>query len=149
MEVILKKDVKGTGKEGEIVKVSDGFARNRLIPGGLAVEATEANKRAIAREKARAAEKYAQDKEAAEKLAAILTSGPVTVRTKVGDNGKLFGSITSMDIAAAITEQLGTEIDKKKIVLDKPIKETGITEVSVKLFQDVTAKVKVSIEGGK
>ena len=149
MEVILKKDVKGTGKEGEIVKVSDGFARNRLIPGGLAVEATEANKRAIAREKARAAERYAQDKEAAEKLAAILTSGPVTVRTKVGDNGKLFGSITSMDIAAAITEQLGTEIDKKKIVLDKPIKETGITEVSVKLFQDVTAKVKVSIEGGK
>ena len=149
MEVILKKDVKGTGKEGEIVKVSDGFARNRLIPGGLAVEATEANKRAIAREKAKAAEKFAQDKEAAEKMAARLTSAPVVVKTKVGDNGKLFGSITSMDIAQAVSEQLGTEIDKKKIVLDKPIKETGETEVGVKLFQDITAKVKVVIRGDK
>lgn len=147
MEVILKKDVKGTGKEGDIVKVSDGFARNKLIPGGFAVEATEANKRAIAREKAKAAEKYAQDRESAEKIAAKLTAAPVVVKTKVGDNGKLFGSITSMDIAQAINEQLGTEIDKKKIVLDKPIKETGITEVSVKLFQDVAAKVKVRIEG--
>ena len=149
MEVILKKDVKGTGKEGEVVKVSDGFARNKLIPGGLAVEATEANKRAIAREKAKAAEKFAQDTEAAEKLAKKLTSAPVVVKTKVGDNGKLFGSITSMDIAQAVSEQLGTEIDKKKIVLDKPIKETGTTEVGVKLFQDITAKVKVRIEGDK
>ena len=71
------------------------------------------------------------------------------MKTKVGDNGKLFGSITSMDIAQAVSEQLGTEVDKKKIVLDKPIKEMGETEVSVKLFQDVTAKVKVVIEGGK
>lgn len=147
MEVILKKDVKGTGKEGDVVKVSDGFARNKLIPGGLAVEATEANKRAIAREKAKAAEKFAQDKEAAEQLAARLTAAPVIVKTKVGDNGKLFGSITSMDIAQAVSEQLGTEVDKKKIVLDKPIKEVGETEVTVKLFQDVAAKVKVVIEG--
>lgn len=147
MEVILKKDVKGTGKEGDIIKVSDGFARNKLIPGGFAVEATEANKRAIAREKARAAEKFAQEKEAAEKMAEKLTSAPVVVRTKVGDNGKLFGSITSMDIAQAVSEQLGTEVDKKKIILDKPIKETGLAEVGVKLFQDVTATIKVSIEG--
>jgi large subunit ribosomal protein L9 len=149
MEVILKKDVKGTGKEGDVVKVSDGFARNKLIPGGLAVEATEANKRAIAREKAKAAEKFAQDKEAAEQLAAKLTAAPVIVKTKVGDNGKLFGSITSMDIAQAVSEQLRTEVDKKKIVLDKPIKEVGETEVTVKLFQDVAAKVKVVIEGDK
>ena len=149
MEVILKKDVKGTGKEGDVVKVSDGFARNKLLPGGLAVEATEANKRAIAREKAKAAEKYAQDKEAAEQLAAKLTAAPVIEKTKVGDNGKLFGSITSMDIAQAVSEQLGTEVDKKKIVLDKPIKEVGETEVTVKLFQDVAAKVKVVIEGAK
>ena len=149
MEVILKQDVKGTGKEGDVVKVSDGFARNKLIPGGLAVEATEANKRAIAREKAKAAEKYAQDKEAAEQLAAKLTAAPVIVKTKVGDNGKLFGSITSMDIAQAVSEQLGTEVDKKKIVLDKPLKEGGETEVTVKLFQDVAAKVKVVIEGAK
>ena len=147
MEVILKKDVKGTGKEGDIVKVSDGFARNKLIPGGFAVEATDANKRAIAREKAKAAEKFAAEKEAAEKLAKKLTAAPVVVKTRVGDNGKLFGSITSMDIAQAVSEQLGTEIDKKKIVLDKPIKETGVFDVGVKLFTDVTAKVKVRIEG--
>ena len=147
MEVILKKDVKGTGKEGDIVKVSDGFARNKLIPGGFAVEATDANKRAIAREKAKAAEKFAADKEAAEKLAKKLTAAPVVVKTRVGDNGKLFGSITSMDIAQAVSEQLGTEIDKKKIILDKPIKETGVFDVGIKLFTDVTAKVKVRIEG--
>ena len=147
MEVILKKDVKGTGKEGDIVKVSDGFARNKLIPGGFAVEATDANKRAIAREKAKAAEKFAAEKEAAEKLAKKLTAAPVVVKTRVGDNGKLFGSITSMDIAQAVSEQLGTEIDKKKIILDKPIKETGVFDVGVKLFTHVTAKVKVRIEG--
>ena len=147
MEVILKKDVKGTGKEGDIVKVSDGFARNKLIPGGFAVEATDANKRAIAREKAKAAERFAAEKEAAEKLAKKLTAAPVVVKTRVGDNGKLFGSITSMDIAQAVSEQLGTEIDKKKIALDKPIKETGVFDVGVKLFTDVTAKVKVRIEG--
>ena len=147
MEVILKKDVKGTGIEGDIVKVSDGFARNKLIPGRFAVEATDANKRAIAREKAKAAEKFAAEKEAAEKLAKKLTAAPVVVKTRVGDNGKLFGSITSMDIAQAVSEQLGTEIDKKKIILDKPIKETGVFDVGVKLFTDVTAKVKVRIEG--
>lgn len=149
MEIILKKDVKGTGKEGDIVKVSDGFARNKLIPSGAAIEATEANKRAIAREKARAAEKFAQDKEAAEKLAAKLSKDPVVVKTKVGDNGKLFGSITSIDIAQAISEQNGLDIDRRKIVLSKPIKETGVHEVEMKLFQDVTAKIKVRIEGDK
>ena len=149
MEVILKKDVKGTGKAGDIVKVSDGFARNKLIPGGLAVEATEANKKAIAREKAKAEEKYAAEKAAAEEFAARLSSNIVTVKTKVGDNGKLFGSITSMDIAEAIREQTGEDIDKRKIVLDKPIKETGVETIGIKLFQDVVAKVVIKIEGGK
>ena len=149
MEVILKKDVKGTGKEGQIVKVSDGFARNKLIPGGLAVEATPANKKAFEREKARAAEKLAQERAEAEKFAAKLRGKGVVVRTKVGDNGKLFGSITSMDIAEAIKEQTGEELDRRKIILDKPIKETGTTEVEIKVFQDITAKVKVGIEGNK
>ena len=145
MEVILKQDVKGTGKEGDVVKVSDGFARNKLIPGGLAVEATEANKRAIAREKAKAAEKYAQDKEAAEQLAAKLTAAPVIVKTKVGDNGKLFGSITSMDIAQAVSEQLGTEVDKKKIVLKDPIKAEGVYKIPVKLHPQVTGELTVEV----
>ena len=149
MEVILKKDVKGSGKAGDIVKVSDGYARNRLIPAGLAVEATEANKRAIEREKAKAAEKYAQEKGEAEAFAAKLSADTVIVKTKVGEGGRLFGSITSMDIAEAIKAQTGEELDKRKIVLDKPIKETGVETLEIKLFQEVNAKVVVKIEGGK
>ena len=147
MEVILKKDVKGTGKAGDVVKVSDGFARNKLIPGGLAVEAPPANRKAIEREKAKAAEKYAAEKAAAEDLARRLEDKIVVVKTKVGDNGRLFGAITSMDIAGAIKEQTGEEVDKRKVILSKPIKETGVETIEIKLFQDVNAKVVIRIEG--
>ncbi|MBQ6151611.1 MAG: 50S ribosomal protein L9 [Mogibacterium sp.] len=149
MEVILKQDVKGTGKAGQVVKVSDGYARNKLIPGGLAVEATPANKKQIEREKAKAKEKYEAEKAAAQDLANQLADKIVVVKTKVGDNGRLFGAITSKDIAAAISEQTGIEVDKRKIVLDKPIKETGVETIGIKLFQDVNTKVVVKIEGGK
>ena len=149
MEVILKQDVKGTGKAGDIVKVSDGYARNRLIPAGFAVEATEANKKAVAREKAKAAERYAQDKAEASALAGRLSAETVVVKTRVGEGGRLFGSITSMDIADAVKAQTGEEIDKRKIVLDRPIKETGNYEVEIKLFPEVSAKVKIRIEGGE
>ena len=147
MEVILKQDVKGTGKAGQIVKVSDGYARNKLIPGGLAVEATPANRKAIEREKAKAKEKYEAEKAAALDLSQQLADKIIVVKTKVGENGRLFGAITSKEIAAAITEQTGVEVDKRKIMLDKPIKETGVETIEIKLFQDVTAKVKVKIEG--
>ena len=149
MEVILKQDVKGTGKAGQVVKVSDGYARNKLIPGGLAVEATPANKKQIEREKAKAKEKYEAEKAAAQDLANQLADKIVVVKTKVGDNGRLFGAITSKDIAAAISEQTGIEVDKRKIVLDKPIKETGVETIGIKLFQDVNTKVVLKIEGGK
>lgn len=147
MQVILKQDIKGTGKAGDIVKVNDGFARNKLIPSGVAVEATEANKRAIAREKANLAEKIAAEQAEARALAEKLTADKIKVKTKVGDNGKLFGAITSMDIANAIKEQLGIDIDKKKIVLDKPIKEVGEAQAIVKLYQDIAATVVVVVEG--
>lgn len=149
MEVILKQDVKGTGKAGQIVKVSDGYARNKLIPGGFAIEATPANKKAFEREKQKAKEKYEAEKAAALDLANKLQDRIVVVKTKVGDNGRLFGAITSKDIAAAISEQTGQEVDKRNIVLSKPIKETGVETVDIKLFQDVRAKVVVRIEGGK
>ncbi len=149
MEVILKQDVKGTGKAGQVVKVSDGYARNKLIPGGLAVEATPANKKAIEREKAKAQEKYEADKAAALDLAQQLADKIIVVKTKVGENGRLFGAITSKEIASAITEQTGVEVDRRKIVLDKPIKETGVETIEIKLFQDVKGKVVVKIEGGK
>ena len=149
MEVILKNDVKGTGKAGDIVKVSDGFARNRLIPSGDAVEATEANKKMMERQNAKRLEQLAQDKADAEALAAKLSKDQIILKTKVGEGGRLFGSITSMDIADAIKEQTGEEIDKRKVVLDKPIKETGIFDVEVKLFTDVNAKIEVKVEGSK
>lgn len=149
MEVILKQDVKGTGKAGDVVKVSDGYARNKLIPGGLAVEATPANKKAIEREKAKAKEKFEADKAAALDLANRLQDKIVVVKTKVGENGRLFGAITSKEIAAAITEQTGEEVDKRKIILDRPIKETGVETIEIKLFQDIKAKVVIKIEGGK
>lgn len=147
MQVILKQDVKGTGKAGDIVKVNDGFARNKLIPSGVAVEATEANKRAIAREKANLAEKIAAEKAAAKDLAEKLKAKPIVVKTKVGEGGKLFGSITSMDIADAIKAQLDIDVDKKKIVLSKPIKEVGEAQVEIKLYQDIAATVDVKVEG--
>ncbi|MBQ3369850.1 MAG: 50S ribosomal protein L9 [Mogibacterium sp.] len=149
MEVILKKDVKGTGKAGDVVKVSDGYARNKLIPGGLAVEATQANKKAIEREKQKAKEKYEADRATAQELANSFQDKIVVVKTKVGDNGRLFGAITSKDIAEAIKEQTGKEVDKRNIVLDKPIKETGVETIEIKLFQDIRAKVVLKIEGGK
>ena len=149
MEVILKKDVKGTGKVGDIVKVSDGFARNKLIPSGEAVEATEANKKMMARQKAKIEEQMAQDKAEAEAFAQKLSGKQIVIKTKVGEGGRLFGSITSMDIADAIKEQTGEEVDRRKVVLEKPIKETGVSEVEIKLFQDVSAKVEVRVEGGK
>lgn len=146
MEIILKQDVKGTGKAGDIVKVNDGFARNRLIPSGVAVEATVANKRAIEREKANLAQKIAEDKAAANELKGKLEAAAVVLKTKVGGGGKLFGSVTSMDIAEAIKIQLNLDIDKKKIVLAKPIKEIGKTDVEIKLYEGITATVAVEIK---
>ena len=148
MEVILKQDVQGTGKAGDVVKVKDGYARNKLIPSGLAIEATKGNLNMVEKIKAKAAEKLAQDKAEAEEFARKITGTEVVLKSKVGEGGKLFGSITSMDIAEALKEQLGEEIDKRKIALEKPIKETGVEEVEIKLFQDVAAKIKVRIEGG-
>lgn len=145
MLVILKKNVKGTGKAGDIVKVSDGFANNRLIPAGLAVPATNQNVKSAEKQKAFIEKKNAEEKAAAEATAKKLESKTVTIKTRVGDNGKLFGSITSMDIADAIQKQVGNKIDKKKIVLFKPIKEIGEHTVEVKLYPEVSATVKVVI----
>ena len=122
MVVILLKDVKGTGKAGDVVKVSDGYARNMLIPKGLAKEATQGNVRNLEKQKAIAEEKRAIEKAAAQKKAEELEKITLIVKSKGGENGKLFGSVTSMDIAKALQEQEGITIDKKKIVLPEAIK---------------------------
>lgn len=145
MLVILKKDVKGTGRAGDVVKVSDGYARNMLIPKGMAVAATDKNIRSIEKQKAVLEEKRKEEKIEAEKIASDLEKNKIEIKIKTGDNGKLFGSITAMDISKAIMEQEGVDIDKKKIQLKSPIKQTGEFEVEVKIYPEVVAKVNVIV----
>ena len=145
MVVILLKDVKGTGKAGDVVKVSDGYARNMLIPRGMAKEATEGNVRNLEKQKAILAEKKAEELAKAKEDAEKLSSLTVSIKTKGGEGGRLFGSITSKDIAEALEEQHGFSVDKKKIVLDGPIKQTGQFEVPVKIYPEVSAQLKVII----
>ncbi len=145
MVVILLKDVKGSGKAGDVVKVSDGYARNMLIPKGLAKEATEGNVRNLEKQKALVAEKKAQEKAAAQKVAEDLKEKTVSIVTKGGEGGRLFGSITSKDIAEAIKKQHKIDIDKKKIVLDSPIKTTGEFSIDIKLYPEVVGTVKVNV----
>ena len=145
MVVILNRDIKGTGKAGDVVKVSDGYARNMLIPRGWATEATEGNVRSLGKQKAIAAEKKAEEKAAAQAQAEKIKALSVTIKTKAGDGGRIFGSITSKDIADALKAQHKLTVDKKKIQLDSPIKQTGETEVAIKLYPEVATTLKVVI----
>ncbi|HPR24262.1 MAG TPA: 50S ribosomal protein L9 [Bacillota bacterium] len=145
MIVILLKDIKGTGKAGEVVKVSDGYARNMLLPKGLAKEATEGNVRSLEKQKAIVAEKEAESREKAQKLSEQLGSIALNIKTKGGEGGRLFGSVTSKDISEALKEQYGIDLDKKKIILESPIKETGEKRVSVKVYPEISAVLKVII----
>ncbi|MBR3184200.1 MAG: 50S ribosomal protein L9 [Firmicutes bacterium] len=144
MKVILLEDVRGSGKSGDVVNVSDGYARNMLIPRGLAVEATPQNIKQLEKKKEAIAKKFAEDKAAALEMKKKLEEITIEVKTKAGKNGKVFGSVTSADIAEALQAQ-GFDVDKKKIQLDSPIKATGITDVNVKLFTEVSGKVKVNV----
>ncbi len=145
MIVILQQDVKGTGKKGDVVKVSDGYARNVLIPKGIAKEATEGNVRNLNRQKEIAAEKNAAQKAAAEATAAKLNESSVTIKAKGGDGGRLFGSVTNKDVADALKEQLDIKIDKKKIELKSAIKNEGEFTAKVRLFAGVAADLKVIV----
>ena len=145
MQVILLKDVKGQGKAGQVVKVSDGYARNMLLPKKLAMEATPANMKVLEKQRAQIEAQRAIDKQVAEDIKAKVEAKTVTVVTKAGENGRLFGAITNKDIAEAIQKEFLIELDKKKIDLDAPIKQTGVTEVTLKLFPGVQAKCKVDV----
>ena len=144
MKVILLETVRGSGKAGDVVNVSDGYARNLLIPKGLAQEATPQNMARLKKTQERIAKKMAEDRESAQKQAEILANTQVEIRARAGENGKVFGSVTSKDIAEALNAQ-GFEIDKKKIKLDAPIKELGVTTVEIKLFNDINGKIKVNV----
>lgn len=146
MKVILLADVKGKGKIGDIVKVSDGFARNMLFPKNLAMEATDKNLKNLEMKKAKIAKEEAESLGAAQLQAEKINKISVTIKSKAGDGGKLFGSITSKDIANAIKEQHGISVDKRKVQLDSPIKNAGETSVEIKLYPEVTASLKVVVE---
>lgn len=146
MKVILLEDVAGTGKSGDIVKVSDGFARNMLFPKKLAAEATNKNIKNLEMQKAKMAKEQAENLDQAKAQAELLNSLSITIQSKAGDGGKLFGSITTKDIADAVKEQHGISIDKRKVQLDSPIKNAGETVVEVKLFPEVVASIKVIVE---
>jgi large subunit ribosomal protein L9 len=144
MKVFLKEDVKTLGKIGEVVNVSDGYARNYLLPKKLAVEANTKNIKEFEHHKRvlqeRAARIRAEFKTLADKLSAL----SLTIKAKAGEEEKLFGSVTNMDIAEALKEA-GHDIDKKKIVLDEPIKRLGEYTVEVKIDAEISAQVKVNV----
>ena len=146
MKVILLEDVKSLGKQGEIVNVSDGYARNMILPKKLGVEATSKNLNDLKLKKANE-EKIAQEiYQAAVDFAKGLEDKEVVLTLKVGENGKTFGSVSSKEISEAAKEQLGLDIDKKKLQLSGAIRELGVTQVPVKLHPKVTGTLKVFVK---
>ena len=146
MKVILLADVKTVGKKGEIVEVSDAFARNVLLKKNQAVEANNRTMNDLKLRSANEEKVAAENLAAAKELAAKLEKSSVTVRVKTGENGRLFGSISGKEIADAAKEQLGIELDRRKIVVDTPIKNIGTMEVTVKLHPQVKAALAVKVE---
>ncbi len=145
MQVILLKEVKGLGKADAIVKVSDGYARNLLLPKGLAQEATPANLKILEARKAKAAERRANDLDSAKRVKEKLDGTTLRLAYKAGEGGRLFGAVTAQTIADELNKQHSIEIDKKKIVLDNPIKQTGTYRIPVKLFMDISGTVVVEV----
>ncbi|AIS53572.1 50S ribosomal protein L9 [Thermoanaerobacter kivui] len=144
MKVILVKDVKNVGKAGEIVNVSDGYGRNYLLPRGLAIEATDSNMKALNERKKAEEKKMQQELEKAKEMAQKLSGISLVLKVKAGENGKLFGSITSKNVQEALKEK-GFDIDKKKIAFNETVKTTGTYYADIKLFQGITAKVRVDV----
>lgn len=146
MKVILLEDVKSLGKKGEIVNVNDGYARNFLLKTKKGVQADGKNLNDLKLQKANE-EKIAQENlDAAKELAAEIAKGQIEVSIKTGEGGKVFGSVSSKEIAAAVQEQLGLKVDKKKIQLKEAIKSLGVHNVPIKLHPKVTAELKVHVK---
>ena len=145
MKVILKQDIKNVGKKDEIINAADGYARNFLFPKGLAVPADNTNLNELKLKKKSVANQKAKDLENSKKLAEELKTKTVTIEVKAGENGKLFGGVTSKEISTALKEQLNVDIDKKKILTDI-IKQEGLYRVDLKLLEGVTATVKVHVK---
>ncbi|CDZ74316.1 50S ribosomal protein L9 [Peptoniphilus sp. ING2-D1G] len=146
MKIILLKDAKNMGKKGELVEAKDGYARNFLIPRKIAIEATPANLKNWEEEQERLAEEERQNIEKFNEIKKEIESKKIVIKAKGGDKGRLFGAVTSADIKDALQAQLGVDVDKKKVDLTDNIKEAGIKTVPIKLYKDISAKLKVEIE---
>ena len=145
MKIILSKDVKSLGKKGDVVEVSDGYARNYILPRKLGIEASNKNMNDLKLQKANQ-EKIAQEQlEKAQEFARAMEEDEVVLSIKAGEGGRTFGSVSSKEIAQGYKDQCGREIDKKKIVLPEAIKSFGVFEVAVKLHPKVTGKLKVKV----
>ena len=144
MEVILTEDVESLGLAGQIVNVAAGYARNKLLPGKLALKATPANLKMLEKKRAEFEARAMKRKDRAEQLAQKLAEVSVTISQKAGEKGKLYGSVTSMDLAAALAAQ-GVDIDRRKIKMTEPIKSLGEYDVPVKVHAEVTASFKVQV----
>lgn len=145
MKVLLKQDVKGSGKAGEVVNVSDGYAKNFLIPKGLATAADASAINAAAIKKSADAHRKDMQVKRAKELANEMSGLTVKVTAKAGENGKLFGSVGTQEIADALKAQYGIELDKRKIRIDEPIKALGVIEVTAHMFENTAAKFKVEV----
>lgn len=146
MKVILLEDVKALGKKGDIVNVSDGYAKNMLLPKKLGVEANAKNMNDLKLQKSNQAKVAQEQLDAAKEFAEVLATKEVVVSIKVGEGGKTFGSVSSKEIAEAAKAQHNLDIDKKKIQLANPLRGLGSTEVPVKLHPKVTAQLKVTVK---
>jgi large subunit ribosomal protein L9 len=148
MKVILRADVADVGKKGDLIDVADGFARNYLVPKGLALRATDGNvQQATSMRRARDL-RDAKDRGAAEEIARLLVPAIITVKAKAGNEGRLFGSVTTTDVADAVHEQTGIEVDRRKLQLDEPIKSVGTHEIPTKLHPDVEFAITVEVVSG-
>lgn len=148
MEIILLEDVKSLGKKGEIVQVNDGYARNFVLPKKLGIEANAKNLNDLRLQKKRAEKEAAEELAAAKELAVKIEEKPVNLTMKTGEGGRTFGTISTKEIATAAKQQLGFDIDKKKMKLDEPIKTLGTHVVTVKLHKEVAAKLTVKVTEG-
>ncbi|GIU73165.1 MAG: 50S ribosomal protein L9 [Bryobacteraceae bacterium] len=144
MEVILREDIEKLGSRGQVVKVADGFARNYLLPRRLAVPATEANRKIVEQERQAALRREAKEKAAAEELARMLAGVVLTTTQKAGEADQLFGSVTAKDIAELLEKQ-GYQIDRRKILLDHPIKTLGEHKVTLRLHREVSVEITVNV----
>lgn len=144
MKVILQQDVKGKGKAGDVINVSDGYARNFLLPRGLAVEATKSNMNTLKEEKRRAQAKEAAADEQARSLKERLEQMELKIAAKAGENGRLFGAVTSKQLSETLKKQK-INVDKKNIQLDEPIRALGVTPVNIRLRKGITAKLRVHV----